>query len=142
VGTYSQLKGILSQVNSSGAFRKSTFNGAMSIKKANVPVIKNVVDSPKISKIKQATGGHLRVAISGGAARSRKTQEFLTLARITVLQGAISSSHFGPKLTNGQRLRYDRDLWRNRDDINSDETTFTKDGWLRTGNETKMEPCR
>ncbi|KAH9985898.1 long-chain-fatty-acid-CoA-ligase [Russula vinacea] len=80
-------KGILAQVNSSGAIRKSVFNGAMSIKKANVPVAKDVVDSLVFSKIRQATGGRLRLAMSGGAALSRETQEFLTLALVTVLQG-------------------------------------------------------
>ena len=35
----------MSQINNSGAFRKRMFNGAMSIKKANVPVATNVVDS-------------------------------------------------------------------------------------------------
>jgi long-chain acyl-CoA synthetase len=94
-------KGILSQVNSSGSFRKSMFNGAMSVKKANVPVAKNVVDTLVFSKIKQATGGRLRLAMSGGAALSKETQEFLTLALVTILQGAISSSQVGLKLING-----------------------------------------
>ena len=85
-------KGILAQVNSSGAIRKSVFNGAMSIKKANVPVAKDVVDSLVFSKIRQATGGRLRLAMSGGAALSRETQEFLTLALVTVLQGETLSS--------------------------------------------------
>jgi len=80
-------KGILAQVNSSGTFRKSMFNGAMSVKKANVPVVKNVVDSLVFSKVKQATGGRLRLAMSGGAALSRETQEFLSLALVTVIQG-------------------------------------------------------
>jgi long-chain acyl-CoA synthetase len=97
-------KGILSQVNSSGAFRKSMFNGAMSIKKANVPVAKNVVDSLVFSKIKQATGGRLRVAMSGGAALSRETQEFLTLALVTILQGATLSSQLELELTCGTQV--------------------------------------
>lgn len=83
-------KGILAQVNSSGTFRKSMFNGAMSVKKANVPVVKNVVESLVFSKIKQATGGRLRLAMSGGAALSRETQEFLSLALVTVIQGTTS----------------------------------------------------
>jgi long-chain acyl-CoA synthetase len=81
-------KGILSQVNSSGAVRKSMFNSAMSIKKADVPVLKGVVDSVVFSKIRQATGGRLRLALSGGAALSRETQEFLNLALVTIVQGA------------------------------------------------------
>lgn len=83
-------KGILAQVNSSGTFRKSMFNGAMSVKRANVPVAKSVVESLVFSKIKQATGGRLRLAMSGGAALSRETQEFLSVALVTVLQGTRS----------------------------------------------------
>ena len=85
-------KGILAQVGSSGAIRKSMFNGAMSIKKANVPVIKDLVDTLVFSKIKQATGGRLRLAMSGGGFLSRETQKFLTHALVTVFQGATSSS--------------------------------------------------
>jgi long-chain acyl-CoA synthetase len=81
-------KGILSQVNSGGAVRKSMFNGAMTVKKANVPVLKGVVDSVVFNKIRQATGGRLRVALSGGAALSRETQEFLHIALVTLIQGA------------------------------------------------------
>ena len=105
-------KGILAQVNSSGAIRKSMFNGAMFIKKANVPVAKNVVDKLVFSKIKQATGGRLRLAMSGGGFLSRETQEFLTHALVTVLQGATSSSLFGLTLTMRHRLWYDRELRR------------------------------
>jgi long-chain acyl-CoA synthetase len=85
-------KGILAQVNSSGAVRKSMFNGAMTVKKANVPVLKNVADSVVFTKIRQATGGRLRVAMSGGAALSRETQEFLNIALVTLIQGMLSSS--------------------------------------------------
>ncbi len=84
-------KGILAQVNSAGAIRKSMFNGAMTVKKANVPVLKNVVDSVVFGKIRQATGGRLRLALSGGAALSRETQEFLNLALVTIVQGTLSS---------------------------------------------------
>lgn len=80
-------KGILAQVNKSGAIRKSMFNFAMSIKRANVPVLKSIVDSVVFSKIKEGTGGRLRVAMSGGAALSRETQEFLNLALVTIVQG-------------------------------------------------------
>jgi len=85
-------KGILAQVNRSGAIRKSMFNGAMTVKKANVPVLKNVVDSVVFAKIRQATGGRLRVALSGGAALSRETQEFLNLALVTIIQGMVVAS--------------------------------------------------
>ncbi|KAH9957523.1 acetyl-CoA synthetase-like protein [Russula dissimulans] len=166
-------KGILAQVNKSGTVRKSMFNGAMSVKRANVPILKSVVDTVVFAKIRQATGGRLRLALSGGAALSRETQEFLTLALVTVVQGygmtetcgmctvlppdfmrygcvglpspsieikfldVPEAGYFstndppqgevllrGPSVTSG---------YYKRDDLNNDETIFTKDGWLRTG---------
>ncbi|KAF8486866.1 long-chain-fatty-acid-CoA-ligase [Russula ochroleuca] len=166
-------KGILAQVNSSGAIRKSVFNGAMSVKRANVPVIKDVVDTLVFSKIKQATGGRLRLAMSGGAALSRETQEFLTLALVTVLQGygmtescgvtailppdimqygcvglpfpsveikfldvpeagyfSTNNPPQGEILIRGATVTSG---YYKREDLNNDETIFTKDGWLRTG---------
>jgi len=80
-------KGIIGQVNKGSAFKKSVFNGAMTIKKANVPGLTQLVDSAVLSQIKAATGGRLRIALSGGAALSKETQEFLSLALVTVLQG-------------------------------------------------------
>ncbi|KAH8988981.1 long-chain-fatty-acid-CoA-ligase [Lactarius hatsudake] len=166
-------KGIVAQVNKSGTVRKSMFNGAMAVKKANVPGLKSVVDSVVFSKIKEGTGGRLRVALSGGAALSRETQEFLTTALVTVVQGygmtetcgmcsilppdmmrygcvGLPSPSIeikfldvpdagylatnnppqgeillrGPSVTGG---------YYKRDDLNNSEDTFTKDGWLRTG---------
>jgi long-chain acyl-CoA synthetase len=81
-------KGIIVQVNKSGSIRKSLFNGAMTIKRASVPVLKNVVDSVVFAKIREGTGGRLRLALSGGAPLSRETQEFLATALVTIVQGA------------------------------------------------------
>lgn len=80
-------KGILAKVHSSGTLKKSAFNGALAIKKANVPVLKQVVEAAVLSQVKMQTGGRLRLAMSGGAALSRETQEFLSLALVTMLQG-------------------------------------------------------
>ncbi|KAH8092171.1 acetyl-CoA synthetase-like protein [Cristinia sonorae] len=80
-------KGITAQVNKGSGLKKSVFNASMTIKKANIPGLTNVVDSVVLSQIKQATGGRLRLALSGGAALSRETQEFLSLALVTILQG-------------------------------------------------------
>ena len=84
-------KGILAQVINAGFIRKSMFNRAMAVKKANVPVLKDVVDWIVFAKIRQATGGRLRLGVSGSAALSRETQEFLNLALVTVVQGILSS---------------------------------------------------
>ncbi|KAL5520350.1 hypothetical protein ACEPAG_9574 [Sanghuangporus baumii] len=166
-------KGILSKVNSAGTIKKGLFSGAIAVKRANVPGLKQVMDSVVFSAVRQQTGGRLRLALSGGAALSRETQEFLSLALVTMLQGygmtescgmcAILPPEFmqygpvgapvpsieiklldvpeagylstnkqpqgevlirGPSVTKG---------YYKRDDLNNDETIFTKDGWLRTG---------
>ncbi|CAE6405933.1 unnamed protein product [Rhizoctonia solani] len=80
-------KGIMGKVNASGGIKKSVFMGSMSIKKAGVPGLTQAVDSLVFNQVKQQTGGRLRLTLSGGAALSRETQEFLSLALVTVLQG-------------------------------------------------------
>jgi len=80
-------KGILAQVNQGGAIKKAVFNGSLKVKKHNVPILTQVVDSVVMSKVKVATGGRLRIALSGGAPLSSETHEFLNLTILTVLQG-------------------------------------------------------
>ncbi|CAA7262325.1 unnamed protein product [Cyclocybe aegerita] len=80
-------KGILAKVHAGGAVKQSVFNGAMTLKKKNVPVLGQLADSVVLAGVRAATGGRLRIALSGGAAISRETQEFLTTALVTVLQG-------------------------------------------------------
>ncbi|KAF8331604.1 long-chain-fatty-acid-CoA-ligase [Amanita rubescens] len=166
-------KGILQKVNASGGVRKTLFHGAMAAKKAGTPIISQLADSIVLAGVRAATGGRLRYALSGGAAVSKETQEFLTTALVTLLQGygmtescgmcAILPPELmqygsvglpvpsveiklldvpdagylnsnnppqgevcirGPSVTKG---------YYKRSDLNSDETIFTKDGWLRTG---------
>ncbi|KAG6331447.1 hypothetical protein ID866_7643 [Astraeus odoratus] len=80
-------KGIIAKVNASGAVKKNLFNGAYTLKKAKVPVLGQLADDIVFKNIRAATGGRLRLALSGGAALSRETQEFLSIALVTVLQG-------------------------------------------------------
>ncbi|KAI0323620.1 long-chain-fatty-acid-CoA-ligase [Cubamyces sp. BRFM 1775] len=80
-------KGIMAKINSGGTIKKSVFSGAYTVKKAGVPGLSQLVDSAIFSQIKSATGGKLRLALSGGAALSAETQEFLSVALVTVLQG-------------------------------------------------------
>lgn len=79
-------KGILTKVKAGGKLKESVFNGALSLRKGKLPV-KNIVDAIVFKQVKQQTGGRLRYAISGGAALSKETQEFLSHALVTVLQG-------------------------------------------------------
>ncbi|KAG2119405.1 hypothetical protein DEU56DRAFT_122158 [Suillus clintonianus] len=166
-------KGIVSKVNASGSLKKTIFNGAMAAKKADLPGLSQLADAAVLNNIKQATGGRLRLALSGGAALSKETQEFLSIALVTMLQGygmtescgmcailppelmqyrsvglPVPSTEIkfldvpeagykstnnppqgevcirGPSVTKG---------YYKRDDLNNDESIFTKDGWLRTG---------
>lgn len=104
-------KGIIGKVNQSGTIRKSVFMSGMSIKKAGVPGLSQAVDAVVLSQVKAQTGGRLRLALSGGAALSRETQEFLSLALVTVLQGMLVFSTNGLHGTdNPGRVRYDRVL--------------------------------
>jgi len=160
--------------------KKNVFNGAYAVKKAGVPVLSQIADSAVLSNVKAATGGKLRLALSGGAALSRETQEFLSVALVTMLQGygmtescgmcailppemmqygavglpvpsievklldVVETGYLstnnppqgevcirGPSVTKG---------YFKRDDLNNDETIFTKDGWLRTGDVGQWNP--
>ena len=80
-------KGIVGKINAGGAVTKSVFNASMKVKKAGIPVLTQVVDSVVLAKVRAATGGRLRIGLSGGAALSRETQQFLTLALVSMVQG-------------------------------------------------------
>jgi long-chain acyl-CoA synthetase len=83
-------KGIVAKVNAGGTLKKNMFNSAYAVKKAGAPVLSQVADSAVLSNVRVATGGRLRLALSGSAALSRETQEFLSVALVTMLQGIFS----------------------------------------------------
>ncbi|KAK1225413.1 long-chain fatty acid-CoA ligase [Marasmius sp. AFHP31] len=80
-------KGILSKVQGSRAVKKAMFNGAMTLKENNVPVLAQIANTLVLSRFRAATGGRLRIALSCGAALSQETQMFLDKALVLVLQG-------------------------------------------------------
>lgn len=85
-------KGILAKVHAGGSVKKALFNGALSAKRKSLPVLTSLADSVVFSGVKAATGGRLRLALSGGAALSKETQEFLSTALVTVVQGTYRIS--------------------------------------------------
>ncbi|KAF5329534.1 hypothetical protein D9619_009047 [Psilocybe cf. subviscida] len=173
-------KGILAKVHSGGSLKKSLFNGAMAAKKKNLPVLASLADTVVLAGVRAATGGRLRIALSGGAAISRETQEFLTTALVIVLQGYGMTESCGMcAILPPELMRYgtvgvpvpsiDIKLldvpeaaylstnnppqgevcirgpsvvkgYYKRPDLNEDETIFTKDGWLRTGDVGQWNP--
>ncbi|KZT01844.1 long-chain-fatty-acid-CoA-ligase [Laetiporus sulphureus 93-53] len=80
-------KGIIGKVNMGGTLKKRVFNGALAAKRAGVPGLSELADSVVFSQVRNATGGRLRLALSGGAALSVETQELLTLALVKILPG-------------------------------------------------------
>jgi len=79
-------KGIVKKINESPAVVKSVFHLAYTMKR-NLPLVGGLLDKAVFAKVKQATGGRLRLAMNGGAALSRTTQEFLNTTLVTMLQG-------------------------------------------------------
>ena len=78
-------KGILAKVDGLRSLGKNVFHGAMAVKKANVPVLASFADLV-LNGVKATTGGRLRLGMSGGAALSRETQEFLSVALVMMVQ--------------------------------------------------------
>ncbi|GME75431.1 unnamed protein product [Ambrosiozyma monospora] len=75
-------KGILSQISKLPTLSQKAFWSAYyaktTLSKFHVPLIPSVIESLVFSKIKQATGGNLRIMMNGGSALSTETQIFLT----------------------------------------------------------------
>jgi long-subunit acyl-CoA synthetase (AMP-forming) len=92
VGRHPIHKGIVAQVNASGALRKSIFSGAMSVRRATAPPTQRPSSTRSCSPISD----HL--AFCGGAPLSQETQEFLATALVTIVQGTKYHDALG--LTN------------------------------------------
>jgi len=79
-------KGINTKVNAGPSVARLAFRGSMSWKKNKVPVLSSLAEVV-FNKVRAQTGGRLRLALSGGAALSKETQEFLDTALVKLLQG-------------------------------------------------------
>jgi len=80
-------KGIMTKVKAGGSVKERIFHGAVAAKRASATFLGPIADAVVFKAVKQATGGRLRYAMSGGAALSRETQEFLSIALVDMLQG-------------------------------------------------------
>jgi long-chain acyl-CoA synthetase len=82
-------KGIIGRVKGTG-LKEKIFWGAFSAKsflrKWHLPG-SSMLDAVVFNKIKEATGGRLRLSLSGGAPLAAETQHFMTICVATLLQG-------------------------------------------------------
>lgn len=83
-------KGILGNVNKSSAVIKSLFWGGMSLKSmllsTGLPGV-GIIDAIVFRKLKEATGGRLRIMLNGGGPISKDTQRFLSMAVCPMIGG-------------------------------------------------------
>jgi long-chain acyl-CoA synthetase len=83
-------KGIITKVNSGSAVTKNLFWGAMATKSfllANGLPGTGVLDAVVFSKVRDATGGRLRVCFNGGGPISKDTQRFISMAITPMISG-------------------------------------------------------
>lgn len=92
-------KGITAKVQSSGTIRQAIFYGALAAKKRKIPILSIFADYI-FGSVRAATGGRLRLALTGGAALSHETQEFLSTVLADIIGGAFSIISWGRLLAN------------------------------------------
>ncbi|ODO08424.1 long-chain acyl-CoA synthetase [Cryptococcus wingfieldii CBS 7118] len=84
-------KGILSKVDQAGGLKKSVFNFALKAKTAanayGIPFVAGLTDAIVFDAVRAQTGGNLKIMFSGGGAVSKSTQQFLSTALVTMIQG-------------------------------------------------------
>ena len=83
-------KGIMAKVNGGSAITKNMFWSAMHAKSlmlsTGVPGA-GVLDSVVFNKVKEATGGRLRICMNGGGPIAKDTQKFISLAITPMIGG-------------------------------------------------------
>jgi long-chain acyl-CoA synthetase len=83
-------KGIVAKVSHSSFIVKSMFWGAMSLKPyllaTGLPGV-GILDGIVFSKIKDATGGRLRICMNGGGPVAKETQQFISTAITPMISG-------------------------------------------------------
>ena len=83
-------KGIIGKVNAGSVVVRNMFWGAMSAKQlllsAGLPGA-GVLDSVVFKKIKDATGGRLRICMNGGGPIAKDTQKFISMAISPMISG-------------------------------------------------------
>lgn len=83
-------KGIVTKVEAGGAVKKNMFWGAMAAKNFllnNGLPGSGVLDAIVFNKVKEATGGKLRILLNGGGPVSKETLRFLSVAITPMISG-------------------------------------------------------
>lgn len=88
-------KGILAKVSKSSFIAKHLFWAAMNTKSAmmynsflpGTSLGTSIVDSVVFSKVKEATGGRLRITLNGGGPVAKETQRFISMAIAPMIIG-------------------------------------------------------
>ena len=83
-------KGIINKVNAGGFITKNMFWGALATKKfllANGLPGVGLLDAVVFSKVREATGGRLRVAFNGGSSIAKSTLEFISMTICPLISG-------------------------------------------------------
>ncbi|KAL8677296.1 MAG: hypothetical protein Q9186_006257 [Xanthomendoza sp. 1 TL-2023] len=100
-------KGIISKVESSNPIARNMFWGALSLKSAllsaGLPGV-GILDSLVFSKIKEATGGQLRISMNGGGPVAKDTQRFLSMCLTPMINGYGLTETCASWLTHESRM--------------------------------------
>ncbi|WRT64076.1 uncharacterized protein IL334_001004 [Kwoniella shivajii] len=80
-------KGMVKKIHDAGSLVGTIFNLAVSGKQTLPWPFSAAIDKVLFGKIKAATGGRLRLAVSGGGSLSADTQKFLSTVLVPVIQG-------------------------------------------------------
>ncbi|KAA8644369.1 hypothetical protein EYZ11_001394 [Aspergillus tanneri] len=83
-------KGIVSKVNAGGVIARNLFWGALAAKQfllsTGIPGV-NLLDAIVFNKVRAATGGRLRISMSGGGPLAKDTQKFISMAICPLISG-------------------------------------------------------
>ena len=83
-------KGIVNKVNGGGFVKRNLFWGALAAKSfllENGLPGAGLLDTIVFNKVKDATGGKLRVCMNGGGPIAQQTQRFISLAIVPMING-------------------------------------------------------
>jgi long-chain acyl-CoA synthetase len=83
-------KGIMDQVSKLSFLKQKMFWGGLTLKnillQTGLPGV-NIIDNVVFKKVKEATGGRMRVCMNGGGPISRETHQFISMSICPMIMG-------------------------------------------------------